>query len=76
VRIVIDIQISGTVIDSSGAVLPGATVKIINIATRIERNAKSDPHGFYVVTNLPVGDYNVTVEAMGFKKAGGRTLHR
>jgi Carboxypeptidase regulatory-like domain len=69
-------RISGTVTDANGAVLPGVAVKITNIATRIERTAMSDPNGFYVVTNLPVGDYNVTVEAKGFKKTSktGYTL--
>jgi Carboxypeptidase regulatory-like domain len=69
-------RISGTVTDANGAALPGVTVKVTNIATRIERTALSDPNGFYVVTNLPVGDYNVTVEAKGFKKTSktGYTL--
>ena len=62
-------RISGTVTDSNGAAVPGVSVKIINAATHQVRNATADPNGFYVATNLPVGDYSVTVEHQGFKKA-------
>ncbi|MBO0723270.1 MAG: carboxypeptidase regulatory-like domain-containing protein, partial [Blastocatellia bacterium] len=62
-------RISGTITDSSGAVVPGVSVKIINEATQQTRSARSDPNGFYVVTNLPVGNYSVAVEHQGFKKA-------
>jgi carboxypeptidase family protein len=62
-------RISGTITDTNGAALPGATVKVTNTATRNVRTAMSDPNGFYVVTNLSVGDYTVTVEAKDFKKA-------
>src|ERR1041385_1179250 len=62
-------RISGTVVDSSGAVVPGATVTVINNATNAARNAVTDDSGFYTVTNLPVGTYTITVERQGFKKA-------
>jgi Carboxypeptidase regulatory-like domain len=62
-------RISGTVTDSTGAVLPGVTVKVTNTATDQTRTAMTDPNGFYVVTNLQVGDYRVTIEHQGFKKA-------
>ncbi|HJP90349.1 MAG TPA: carboxypeptidase regulatory-like domain-containing protein [Pyrinomonadaceae bacterium] len=62
-------RISGTVVDSSGAVVPDATVTVINSATNAARNAVTDESGFYTVTNLPVGTYTVTVERQGFKKA-------
>src|SRR5215471_1244604 len=61
-------RISGTVTDSNGAAVPGVTVKIINEATQQVRSAMADPNGFYVATNLPVGNYSVTVEHQGFKK--------
>lgn len=61
-------RISGTVTDSSGAAVPGATVRLVNEATQLTREAVTDPNGFYVATNLPVGIYRVTVEAQGFKK--------
>src|SRR5215831_5239831 len=62
-------RISGVVTDSGGAAVPGVTVKIINEATQQPRGATTDPNGFYVATNLPVGNYSVTIEHRGFKKA-------
>src|SRR5215831_10483130 len=50
-------RISGTVTDSNGSAIPGVTVKIINEATQQIRNVTADPNGFYVATNLPVGNY-------------------
>jgi hypothetical protein len=69
-------RISGTVTDASGAAVPGATVKVTNVGTDISRTAMTDPNGFYVVTNLPVGAYAVLVEKQGFKKSNktGYTL--
>src|SRR5262249_46020755 len=69
-------RISGTVKDSSNAVVPGATVTVTNEATRIARVATTDDEGFYVVTNLPPGNYAVAVERAGFKKVltGGNVL--
>src|SRR5262249_19461853 len=62
-------RISGTVTDANGAAVPGVTVKIINEATQQVRNATADPNGFYVATNLPVGNYSVADEHQGFKRA-------
>src|SRR5262245_36576274 len=61
-------RISGTVTDSGGAAIPGVTVKITNDATQQVRTATTDPNGFYVATNLPVGNYSVTAEHQGFKR--------
>ena len=63
-------RISGTVTDVSGAVLPGVKVTVTNDETKLERTVETDANGFYVATNLPVGNYSVTVERQGFKKAG------
>ncbi|MPY87246.1 MAG: carboxypeptidase regulatory-like domain-containing protein [Luteitalea sp.] len=62
-------QIAGTVRDSSGAVLPGVTVTIRNINTGLERTEVTASSGAYVVTNLPIGAYDVTAELEGFGKA-------
>src|SRR5262245_9532552 len=61
-------RISGTVRDASKAVITGATVTVTNEATQIARTAPTDEDGFYVVTNLPPGNYSVAVERAGFKK--------
>ena len=69
-------QISGTVTDTNGAVLPGVTVMITNEATAHARPGITDSNGYFVVTNLPVGKYSLLVEHKGFKKATktGHTL--
>lgn len=59
-------SISGTITDSSGAVVPHATITINNEATGQARTATSNDTGFYSVTNLPPGNYTVHVEAQGF----------
>ncbi len=61
-------RISGTVTDSTGAVVANATVKVTDPATNLERTATTDESGFYTVTNLPVATYSVSVEAANFKK--------
>jgi hypothetical protein len=60
-------RISGTVSDTTGAVVPGVTVKVTNQATKLVRTAMTDANGFYVVTNLNVGLYDVSVEHGGFQ---------
>jgi len=62
-------RISGTITDSTNAAIPSATVKITNMGTGSVRTAITDQNGFFVATNLPVGDYSMTVEHQGFKKA-------
>ena len=62
-------RISGTVRDTAGATIPNANVIVSNVATNLVRNVPSDEDGFFTVTNLPVGNYNVEVEKTGFKKA-------
>lgn len=70
--------IVGTVTDASGAGVPGATVTIFNAGqNHNERVVTTDSAGNYTAALLPVGTYNVSVEAKGFKKASkeGITLH-
>src|SRR5215831_15118851 len=59
----------GTVIDSSGAVVPGARVKVTEMRTGLERTTVSNSSGNYEFVNLPPGQYEVTAEQAGFKKA-------
>jgi len=51
--------ISGRVIDSTGAVLPGVTVTATNNATGIARNTTSSASGDFSMTDLPLGMYTV-----------------
>ncbi|MCL4814210.1 MAG: TonB-dependent receptor [Vicinamibacteraceae bacterium] len=58
--------ISGTVRDTSGAVVPGVTVTVTNIATNATQSAVTDGRGFYRVAALEPGTYDVVVELSGF----------
>ena len=60
--------ISGTVTDEKGAVIAGATVTARNVERNISRNLQTGSEGTYRFENLPVGPYEVTVEATGFAK--------
>ena len=52
-------QMSGTVRDESGAVLPGVTVTVTQTNTAVVRTAVTDESGAYVLPNLPTGPYRL-----------------
>ncbi len=60
--------LEGRVTDSSGGVIPGATVTAINVSTKISRSAQASELGDYRIPLLPTGDYDVSVEQQGFQK--------
>src|SRR5213593_4063624 len=60
-------QISGTVKDQSGAVLPGAEITATQTETGAVRMTLSDETGSYVLLNLPVGPYKLEVSLPGFR---------
>src|SRR6202522_2392221 len=60
-------SLSGRLMDPSGAVVQGATITLINIALKSEYKAISNRQGFYSFPALPVGHYDLTIEASGFK---------
>ena len=64
-------NLSGTVVDGNGAVIPGAKVHIQNEATKIIRSAVTSGAGYFSVTQLPTGTYSVTIEYEGFQKWQG-----
>jgi hypothetical protein len=59
--------ILGSVTDPSGAFIAGATVKVRNVATGLERTTTTSADGSYAVPELPVGTYSVTVTQTGFE---------
>jgi hypothetical protein len=59
--------ILGTVLDSSGAVIPGAKVVVENMGTSAAQTLVTDQTGGFIVPVLPVGTYRVTASATGFK---------
>jgi hypothetical protein len=60
--------ILGTVQDSSGAAVPGASVTIVNSETGLTRSVTTDSAGEYNVPSLPPGMYNLSSGMKGFKK--------
>src|SRR5258705_1444486 len=59
-------SLSGSISDPAGAVVPNATVAARNRGTNIERSVNTKEDGFYVLTNLLPGIYQITVSASGF----------
>ena len=59
-------QITGSVKDSSGAIIPGATVTARNVDTGLTRTAVTEGSGEYRLPSLPPGRYAVAVELSGF----------
>src|SRR5258705_8064079 len=62
-------SLNGTVTDPSGAVVAGATVKVVNPDTGSERVAETNANGTFDFQTLQPGKYNISVDAKGFKKA-------
>jgi hypothetical protein len=60
--------IQGVVIDNQGLVVPAATVTARNIDTNVSRTVVTDAEGIYRFLNMPVGNYELTVELSGFSR--------
>src|SRR6476659_3056921 len=60
-------QISGTVSDPSGAVLPGAEITATQTETGVARMTVSNETGAYVLPNLPLGPYKLEISLPGFR---------
>jgi hypothetical protein len=59
-------SIAGVLKDPSGAVVPGAKIKLKSLARRFSRSAETDRQGRFVFSEVPVGSYQVTVTASYF----------
>lgn len=59
--------ITGTITDTSGAVIPGASVTVTQATTGVKRSVVSNDTGNFNVPSLPPSSYQITVEAKGFK---------
>jgi len=66
--------ILGTVTDTSGAVVPGATVKVRNVDTGLARTTQTSADGSYNVPELPNGTYDVTITQSGFETAINKSV--
>src|SRR5262249_28632724 len=60
-------QISGTVKDQSGAILPGVEIRVTQTDTSASRDTVTNESGFYVLTNLPIGPYRLEASLPGFR---------
>jgi len=61
-------NLSGTVTDTTGAVVSGAKVTVQNTSTKVSRQLAANSAGYFSATQLPTGTYNVIVEAKGFER--------
>ena len=60
-------QLSGAVVDTSGALIPGATVLIQTANGTIRKTTQSDSNGSFVISGLPAGNYRLVVSDAGFQ---------
>jgi hypothetical protein len=66
--------LTGTVTDSSSAVIPHIAITVTNQDTGITKTAETNDHGDYEVTHLNAGTYSVSAEAPGFRKFEHRDI--
>ncbi|HVO64627.1 MAG TPA: TonB-dependent receptor, partial [Terriglobales bacterium] len=66
--------ILGTVTDATGAFVTGATVKVRNVATGLERTTQTTADGSYAIPELPIGSYEVTITQSGFQTSVTRPV--
>lgn len=62
-------RVTGTVFDTTGAVITGAAIAVKNTGTGVEHSATTDNNGQFTVTQLQPGTYTVTAQHAGFKRA-------
>ena len=58
----------GSVTDNTGAIVPGATINLVNNETKFSYNGVTNAEGGYYVPNLSPGTYILTIQAQGFKR--------
>ncbi|HJQ70996.1 MAG TPA: carboxypeptidase regulatory-like domain-containing protein [Blastocatellia bacterium] len=66
--------ITGQVVDSDGAAVPDADITLTNVRTREERKTKSGDDGYYSLTFIPPGLYDLSVRAQGFKEFQNKAI--
>jgi outer membrane receptor protein involved in Fe transport len=60
-------QLSGTVVDTSGAVIAGAAVQVLSANGTVQITTQSDANGSFIISGLPAGDYRLVVSNPGFE---------
>src|SRR5258708_4521904 len=61
-------RIVGTITDLNGAGVPSAKVTVVNAATQVHYDTTTNNEGYFQAIDLPIGHYNVTIAADGFRK--------
>ena len=64
--------VQGTVRDTSGAVLPGASVKLLHVATSVLTTTTTTGVGFFMFPSVPPGHYRITIESVGMQRWEGQ----
>jgi hypothetical protein len=67
-------DITGTVTDASGAIIRGANVTALQVATQSQHTAVTNDTGQYSLPQLPLGEYSITADAPGFKQAAQQSV--
>jgi hypothetical protein len=67
--------ISGTITDTTGAIIPDAGITVTNTGTHQTAKTSTNPSGYYVVPNLPSGNYDVKAEKEGFQACSTLGVH-
>ena len=62
-------SIGGTVVDQTDAVIPNATITAVSDSTKTTLQGKTNAEGTFLISNVPVGTYTITIDASGFGKA-------
>ena len=60
-------QLSGTVVDTSGAVIAGATVQVRSANGTVQKTTQSDRNGSFIISGLPAGNYRLVVSNPDFE---------
>ena len=66
-------EVQGTVVDQSGAILPGVSIAITNTATGATREAVTDAGGLFAIPGLPIGPYEVMGRCRGSRRGDSPT---
>ena len=67
-------QISGSVVDQSGAAVPDTTIKVVQTGTGVERTVTTNSDGGYTIPDLQIGTYRMTVSKNGFKETVNQNI--
>src|SRR3989454_1589608 len=67
--------VTGTVTDQKDAVVPGATVELVDTATNTTRTQTTNDAGYYTFVSVPPGDYKIVIKKGGFRTASIGPLH-